>query len=170
MSTYIGIDPGVSGGIALIDQGPVNSEAGAVKMPATERDIWEAIRDMGTAVEPFAYIERLGAMPRDEHGKARQNPTTMFKMGVNYGLLRMCLIASGIPFDEVLPRKWQADFGLLRRPSETITQKKNRHKQKAQQLWPSLKITHAIADALLICEYCRRIRTSNCESSHAGGE
>lgn len=160
MNTYIGIDPGVSGGIALIDQGPVSNEPGAVKMPATERDIWDVFRTMETR-PIFAYIEKLGGMPRDEQGRARQSGTTMFKMGLNNGLLRMALVASGIPFDEVLPKKWQAEFGLLKRPNETQTAKKNRHKQKAQQLFPSLKVTHATADALLLAEYCRRIRTSN---------
>ena len=31
-------------------------------------------------------------------------------------------------------------------------------KAKAQQLFPNLKITHAIADSLLIADYCRQIR------------
>jgi hypothetical protein len=33
---------------------------------------------------------------------------------------------------------------------------KNVTKRKAQELFPSLKITHATADALLIAEYLRR--------------
>ena len=37
------------------------------------------------------------------------------------------------------------------RPVDTA--KKNRNKAKAQELHPELKITHAIADAILICEY-----------------
>ena len=31
-------------------------------------------------------------------------------------------------------------------------------KAAAQRLWPSTKITHANADALLIAEFCRQIR------------
>jgi hypothetical protein len=30
-------------------------------------------------------------------------------------------------------------------------------KQRAQQLFPSAKVTHAIADALLLAEYCGRV-------------
>jgi hypothetical protein len=34
---------------------------------------------------------------------------------------------------------------------------KNISKRRAQELFPSLKITHAVADALLIAEYGRRL-------------
>jgi hypothetical protein len=34
---------------------------------------------------------------------------------------------------------------------------KNVTKRRAQQLFPQLKVTHAIADALLIAEYGRRV-------------
>lgn len=34
---------------------------------------------------------------------------------------------------------------------------KNITKQRAQQLFPSAKVTHKIADALLLAEYCRRV-------------
>ena len=37
-----------------------------------------------------------------------------------------------------------------------MTEKKNRHKDKAALYFPEIAITHAIADALLISEYCRR--------------
>jgi len=33
---------------------------------------------------------------------------------------------------------------------------KNVSKRRAQELFPEIKITHAIADALLIAEYARR--------------
>ncbi len=158
MSTYIGIDPGESsGGIARIWRFDGFPEVCAVKMPATERDIWETIRAMKSADDPFAYIEKVHAFPG-------QGVSSTFKFGRNYGFLRACLIASGIPFDDVSPVKWQRAMGINPIKDEPITAKKNRHKAKAQQLFPSLKVTHATADALLIAEYCRRIRTANCES------
>jgi hypothetical protein len=36
------------------------------------------------------------------------------------------------------------------------TVKKNKHKAKAAQLFPRVKITHSNADALLIAEHARR--------------
>ncbi len=173
MKHIIAIDPGKSkGGIAYWDlarHGPT-----AMKMPATERDLWNLMYDLAaewegsydpSADRPTAIIERLGAMPRDKvTGKAKQSPGSMFKQGVNYGLLRMALIGNNIPFTEVLPVVWQRSMGLVRSgANETPTQKKNRHKQMAQQLFPDLKVTHATADALLLCEYLRRLERKDGE-------
>ena len=161
MSLYIGIDPGVSGGIvALNDDGIIRM---CVKMPPTMRDVWDTIY-MLSGESSFAIIEQLGHMPRqgyvDETGKkqsrAMQSPKTMLVMGRSYGHLEMALTAACIRFSEVLPRKWQRDIGITVKDKESKTDKKNRHKELAQQLFPGIKVTHAIADALLIAEVCRR--------------
>ena len=139
----IGIDPGIHGGIAFLGKGCGEAH----KMPATERDIWNLL--CIKAGRARAYIEKVNAQPENAVRAA-------FKFGVGYGGLRMALIAAAIPFEEVTPQKWQKEFGLLRKKGETLMAKKNRHKAKAQELWPALKITHAVADALLIAEYGRR--------------
>ena len=149
---WFGVDPGVSGGIAVInDRG-----AGRVfRMPANEKGIWQLVSD--EAEQPaICVIERLGQMPRDRKtGKAMQSPSSMLKLGTNYGALQMAFVAAGVPVTLVLPAKWQAYFGLLSRPSETKTRKKNRHKATAQKLFPHLRVTHHVADALLVGVYCR---------------
>ncbi len=151
---FIGIDPGKSGGIAFnpADQDP--TEVNATKMPATERDTWYEINGGSYGKysdDTFALIEKVGPMPG-------QGVTSMFSFGRNYGMLRAFLIAAGIPFETVSPQKWQREFGLIVPKSKglTDTQKKNLHKAKAQELFPHLKITHAIADALLIAKYAQR--------------
>ncbi len=164
---FIGVDPGQSGGIASIDEttGPDgNGErvVRAVAMPKTERDIleefWFLARSDG---QQRAMIEKVHAFPakpkKGERGSG-QGVSSAFKFGMNYGFLRASLIASEIPFEDVLPQKWQREFGLVfpRARNLTITEKKNFHKQAAQQLFPRMTITHAIADALLIAEYLRR--------------
>jgi crossover junction endodeoxyribonuclease RuvC len=133
----IGIDPGLSGGIAFW----ANEKMGAFPMPKTERDIADVLD--GCAPRK-ACIEKVHAFPD-------QGISSTFKFGKNYGFLRGCLIC-------FKTRKWQREFGLVF-PKEmklTVTEKKNRHKEMAQQLFPDLKITHATADALLIAEYLRR--------------
>lgn len=153
---FIGIDPGMSGGIAWID----GSNVGARKMPDTERDLWELFDYLRGLCTPtsIAYIERLGGMPRDEQGRAKQSPTTMFKMGTSYGGLRMAIIGNAIPLEEVAATKWQPMFSLTRTDkNESQTDKKNRHKAKAQMLFPHIKVTHHIADALLIAQYAQRV-------------
>lgn len=118
----------------------------ALKMPDTERDVWGRIVDGGVRSERtvFAVIERVHSMPK-------QGVASSFKFGRSYGFLRGCLIASGIPFEEVTPQVWQKALGCLSRGDKNVT------KARAQQLFPSLKITHATADALLLAEYARRL-------------
>lgn len=135
---YIGIDPGMSGAIAVLgDEKPE-----WVKCSETEHDIAAFLMDWNPR-EAFACIEKVHAMPR-------QGVSSTFKFGTSYGFLRGLLVASSIPFREVTPAKWQGDMNCRTKGDKNIT------KAAAQKLWPSLKITHANADALLIAEYCRR--------------
>ncbi len=144
----LGIDPGKSGGLAWLSTG---AAAAASKMPATERDLWGSI---AASARHFAYIEKVGAMPG-------QGVTSMFSFGQNYGMLRAFLIAAAIPFETVTPAVWQREFKLptVKNAGSKVA-KKNAHKARAQELFPTLKITHAIADALLIAEWGRRQRES----------
>ena len=140
---FIGIDPGQSGGLANLNE---NNEV--VKMPATEKDIWEWFNE--NKYNSFAVIERVHSMPG-------QGVASTFKFGKGYGGLRMALIAAQIPFEEVAPRTWQKSFGISpRAKTESKTEFKNRLKAKAQQLFPMIKITLSICDALLIAEFNRR--------------
>jgi len=144
---YLGIDPGASGGIAVLgmEGGPR-----AWKMAATEADLYLGLVDTvaehwqaGGDESPFAIIEHVHSMPK-------QGVASSFKFGMSYGGLRMALIAAGIPFEAVSPQKWQKAMGCLSKGDKNVT------KRKAQELFPSLKVTHATADALLLAEYGRR--------------
>lgn len=146
---FLGIDPGQSGGIAIVGELGHEPRSLALAMPKTERDICDCIEELRCKYKPYAMIEKVHAMPKN--GKM-----ALFKLGYNYGLLRATLIASQIPFDEVSPATWQKKLGCLSKGDKNVT------KAKAQQLFPHLKITHAISDALLIAEYARI--TSNTDS------
>lgn len=154
MRSFLGIDPGVSGGIVVITEGEspyYPATMGTYKMPDTLKDLLGQLRHC-ESVE-FALLEKVNPMP----GEGVKSVATFAR---NVGHLEMALTASGISWDYVMPNKWQAEFGLLRKDkTETRTKKKNRHKAVAQRLWPSINWTHAIADAALIAEYGRRLRT-----------
>ena len=148
---YVGIDPGASGGAAAIHY---DGEVEVVKFKGiTLTDLWWRFKEIGGYC-PRAAIEVVHSMPG-------QGVSSTFKFGQSYGNLEAFLVAAEIPFERVAPTVWQREFGLTRKDkSETKTAKKNRHKAKAQELFPSLKITHATADALLIAEWLRRTRAS----------
>jgi hypothetical protein len=136
---YIGIDPGKSGGMAAI----VGSVAVYTKMPATERDVLDWFSEW-PPLNSFALLERAQTMPR-------QGVVSAFTYGRGYGALLMALTATKIPFDLVAPAVWQRAMGCLSRGDKNVT------KRRAQQLFPKLTVTHAIADALLLAEYRRRL-------------
>jgi hypothetical protein len=149
MQLFIGIDPGASGGIALLDaRGRV---VWVVKMPDTDQDLlgmltkWPAD---GWAAR--AVVERVHG------GIGRQGASGMFNYGRNYGAVLMALAAGQVPFDTVPPQRWQKLLGVTYPKGATQTERKNISKRRAQQLFPAITVTHAIADALLLADYCRR--------------
>ena len=146
MNVYIGIDPGANGAMAVIQQDDVY---GFPFKQISMTLISSMLEDCSDKRTCHALIELVHAMPG-------QGVTSMFNFGHNFGMLEGLLIGAGIPYDRVTPQKWQKEFGLYKLPDETKTAKKNRHKELAQELFPTLKVTHATADALLIAEYCRR--------------
>lgn len=151
---YIGIDPGVSGGLALLDsRGGV---AAVSKMPGTERDLldlleaWDdAGRGSGSNGGEHGKRIRAGAIER-VWSSPQMGVVSAFTFGRGFGALRMALTSIRVPFDEVLPHRWQTALGCLSRGDKNVT------KRRAQQLFPSQTVTHAVADALLIAEFCRR--------------
>jgi Holliday junction resolvasome RuvABC endonuclease subunit len=146
MKCYGGIDPGMSGGLALIDNnGDVLS---LVKMPETELDVYQLLQawkgQLVVAQSINVLLEQVHAMPK-------QGVSSTFKFGMGYGALRMGLVAAGLSFETVTSRKWQGALGCLTGGNKNVS------KGRAQQLFPEVKkVTHALADALLIAEYARR--------------
>lgn len=144
MKLYLGLDPGMKGGIGFVRE---DGFAWGEKMPTTDSDILSVIGDvMGCGdYEPFALLELVHSMPG-------QGVSSSFSFGEGYGKLQMALAALQIPYERVTPQKWQKALGCLTKGNKNIS------KAKAQELFPSIKINHSIADALLIAEYNRRTR------------
>jgi len=143
---WMGIDPGLSGGIAMLHEGILTS----VPMPQTERDLLEVINAYpGSQI--VAVVELVHAMPLN-------GSISAFKLGMNYGSIRMALVASRARFETVSPMKWQKALGLpTKKKTESKSVFKGRLKAKAQELWPDERVTLATSDALLLLEYCLRV-------------
>ena len=134
--TTIGIDAGKNGGIAWITDGKPCVE----KMPDTLQDLWELFRDITSEGECRAYLEQI-------HSSPQMGVVSSFTFGNGFGHLEMALTAAGIPFERVRPQVWQKAMGCMTKGDKNVS------KRKAQELFPSIKVTHAIADALLIASY-----------------
>jgi hypothetical protein len=147
MSIIIGIDPGTNGGIAWITDGKPCVE----KMPDTLQDLWELIQDIATNGTPTdrllkavcgckAYLEQV-------HSSPQMGVKSAFTFGNGFGHLEMALTAAGIPFERVRPQVWQKAMGCMTKGDKNVS------KRRAQELFPSIKVNHYIADALLIAAY-----------------
>lgn len=138
----IAIDPGVSGGVAIGVDAPVLHP-----MPETVHDLAELIRcAQASADYPVeAHVELVGGFI----GKA-QPASRAFVFGQSYGQVLGVLAALQIPTHLVRPQKWQALLGIGNSAGMPKHQWKAKLKAKAQQLYPSLKITLTTSDACLI--------------------
>jgi len=163
---FIGIDPGVSGGLAFLNDN--GTEPGTVKMPETERDLFDYIDvDLWRGQVVRAVVERVHGGIGGPGGR-RQGAAGMFTYGKNYGAVLMALTAARIPFDTLPPQQWQKVIGVTYPKGATQTERKNISKRRAQQLFPTLTVTHAIADALLLAETCRRIHAGGLDTRRSG--
>lgn len=145
----IGIDPGKSGGIAWCNDGKFTVE----KMPETALDLWELICNIADRVasstrhlDCVAYLEQV-------HSSPQMGVTSAFTFGHGFGQIEMALTAAGIPFERLRPQAWQKAMGCMTKGDKNVS------KRRAQELFPQIKVTHANADALLICEYGRRMKS-----------
>ena len=141
----LGIDPGKNGGIAAIAT-DTRQLLEVVKMPPTPADILNYLRHVSDTTQCVAYLEKVGGMPG-------QGGAASFTFGENYGQLTLALLACGIPTEIVSPAKWQKSFNLQGKKGESKTDHKNRMKARAQQLFPTERVTLWSADALLIAKY-----------------
>lgn len=142
--TYIGIDPGKDGALALI------RESGAVELvPFSPEDYRTALFQIQGS-ECRCCLERVGAMPK-------QGVTSMFRFGENFGFIQGLLTAYSIPFELVTPQKWKKEF--------QITGDKNSSVTVCKRLFPAVSLRRTdrckkdhdgLAEALLMAEYARR--------------
>ena len=142
----IAIDPGKNGGIAVysVDKDKLLD---VVKMPDTPQDLLSFLSKY--QVNSKCYLEKVGGIP------GQGGASSMFNFGKGFGHLEMALLCRRIPTMEVTPQKWQKALQLGTKGNKSNTEWKNKLKARAQQLFPNVPMTLAVADALLILEYSK---------------
>jgi len=163
LGSFMGIDPGISGGLAIITRDGIVE---AFQMPKTESDLALLFKARIVPAEiSYCLIERVHSFP--DAGVA-----SMFTFGRGVGVLIGLLLAHRIPHEEIEPRTWQKALGIPPRikrptkpkpfmqypPEESHSAFKNRLKAKAQALFPMIDVNLITADALLLAEVAKRIR------------
>lgn len=145
----LGIDPGKGGGIAVIDH---KKGASAMKFPK-ELGVLSAMMESFMvgykAKDIYVMIEHVHSFPTDSRPAA-------FSFGRNLGHWEGIISTFELDIDTVAPRKWQQHYDI-----PTIKDKYERKrwlKEIAQRIFPNIKVTLNICDALLIANYVKEMQ------------
>ena len=155
----IGIDPGLSGAIAVMEGNkimdmfdmPVMPEGKKNKRQLNSAQLVKLLKDNIKNNEEVAIIvEQVNAMPG-------QGVTSMFNFGQTFGAIKGICAALGLPIFFVRPAKWKKHF-------ELINSSKDASRTKAIEMYPS--ISHQLSkkkdvnksDAILIARFYNETR------------
>jgi len=154
----IGIDPGLSGGIAILDDlkifdlfdMPIMSEGKKNKNQLNSAQLVNIIKKHIILGKTFVIVEQVSAMPG-------QGVTSMFNFGQTFGSIKGICAALNLPIFYVRPAKWKKHF-------ELINSSKDASRTKVIEMYPSIsdrlsrKKDVNKADAILIARYFRDCR------------
>ena len=144
---YIGIDPGASGGIAVIDEKGIMM---AYKCPKSS-DEMSLLFQMCVGSTPAANIkllmERVWARPTNAVRAA-------FSYGVNYGQWLGIVATHEVEMNTAIPVEWIKWVGCPKALKRDV--RKRWLKEKAGELYPNInKLTLATSDAILITHFAK---------------
>lgn len=147
MFRYVGIDPGKSGALAIIDAD------GKVRIVSFDLKEYRGIlmsKIIHLDREQYTiWIEQVHAMPG-------QGVTSMFHFGENFGQICGLLVGLGLEYNLVTPAKWKKSVGVTHDKETSII--------KAEELYPEAPLLRTSrsrvpdnnrAEALLIAYYAR---------------
>lgn len=155
MKYFIGIDPGISGGLVSIDE---DNEVILEPMPNSEKGVWLWLAHR-VSVSPEGHQTVFVVIEHIVPGFGGTGKSSMAKLYGSYRMLRAFLIALGLKFEPVTATDWHRYLGIVPKSSnESKTAFKNRLKKIARLLYPRYKkkITLKTADALLLAVYCKK--------------
>ena len=150
----IGIDPGLSGAIAVLENNkvlnlfdmPVMSEGKKNKRQLNSAHLVNLIKEnINLDEEVSVVVEQVNAMPG-------QGVTSMFNFGQSFGILKGICSAMHLPVYYVRPAKWKKYFNF-------INSEKDASRTRAIEIFPyfssqlSKKKDSNKADAILIASF-----------------
>lgn len=142
---YLGIDPGVSGGIALLD---ANAKVLLLtKMPENAPAhvaFLQRVLAQGRAADVRAALELV-------HSSPQMGVRSAFTFGRSYERCLSLLVASNIAFVTPTPQVWQKAMKCRTRGDKNVSLAAARRLFRDQVV-----VTHHTADALLLAEFRRR--------------
>lgn len=162
---YIGIDPGIKGAIAVVDNDGnlecvEDSLSGAHFRKAQLKQLIDSLNLYSYTVGKigsYCYLEKAQAFPK-------QGISSTFKIGYDFGQWEALLVGLSIPYRIIRPQEWQKIIGSQKPRKATKKQHKEWIASAACSRWPEQKewfygpqggLKDGRADAALIAAYCR---------------
>lgn len=147
---YAGVDPGMSGAIAIIDEDGnyVNHlHMPTVKINTANEVNVPAVADFLSGYHiSHCFLEKVQGMNKEGQ---RQSASTAFKFGDSYGCVKGVICGQMIPLTYMTPQQWKKHAKL-------IGKDKDASRGRCVQLYPHIKDLalkqkgQALGDALLI--------------------
>ncbi len=144
MKFFLGIDPGQSGGWAVLDGGGMYIEGALYEEGAFLPSV--------NTIDPFgpfslACLEKVHSFPG-------QGVASTFKFGTNFGWWQGVLDAFTIPYELITPQRW------MKAVLDSGDRSPEHRMAFARRRWPDAPLTRkkdsGVADALCLAEYARR--------------
>ncbi len=148
MTLIIGVDPGKSGGWAILT--PEGARVGVMPLAGKDPDLGALAASWRGA--SYAVVEKVGAMPG-------QGVVSMFSFGRSFGSVLGVLAGLGIPCELVTPQRWKGLVldGSAKDKDAAIAWCRRVHPRVSLLPNERARVPHdGIADALCIAEYGRR--------------
>ena len=158
----VGIDPGLSGAIAILENNkvlnifeiPVMSEGKKNKRQLNSALLVNLLKaNINKEEEVAVVVEQVNAMPG-------QGVTSMFNFGQTFGAIKGICAALNLPIFFVRPSKWKKHF-------ELINSSKDSSRTKVIEMYPSLSNQFARkkdvnkSDAILIARFYSETRSKD---------
>ncbi len=149
---FIGIDPGKNGGVAVIDETHNDEPVITFRCPKTPQAmslslITSIIRERSFE-DVIVVIEHVHAMPKN-------GVVSMFSFGQNLGQWEGILAAHEFEVEYAGPRTWMQHYDC--KPRMDKKDRKRYLRGIAEELFPNIKMTFNISDALLIANYNKEV-------------
>jgi hypothetical protein len=144
-NSFVGIDPGNGGGIAVLTEDEDGLDIVSRKFPTDVRDVGMFLKAATNNTNHRVAIEKVHSMPN-------QGVKSTFTFGMNYGIWIGALRTLDIDFIKIQAKQWQEYYEIPKQPN--YYDRKKALKNKAIELFPNERVTMYTADALLIANYC----------------
>ena len=153
----IGCDPGLDGGIAILNGSyielmetiPTEKKTGFIKRQVDAQKLSNILRVYPDAV---CYLEKVASRPGQGVG-------SVFSFGDTYGAIRGVLGALNIPTYYVAPQTWKKELKISSKEDSLKAAEELLKASKTPDFWGKFrKKDHNIAEALLLAHYGQKER------------